>query len=193
MVIVAQIIGIFAMAFAILSFQQRTPKKILLMQFCASVLFTAHYFLKGAFAGAIMNIIAFIRAIVFSNQEKCEWAKSKSCAYLFCFLFVLVYPFEFLVLKTYNDSLASYIIKLTPFFVESLPVIGSVFMTFSFRLKDASKVRLFYLLGSPLWLIYNIVVGSIGGTLTESFDIVSIIIAYFRLDRNKKTDKLQGD
>jgi hypothetical protein len=57
--------------------------------------------------------------------------------------------------------------------------------TVALQKKDAKKVRLISLFCSPMWLTYNSFNGSIGGVITETFSIISIIVGYLRLDRKK--------
>ena len=52
--------------------------------------------------------------------------------------------------------------------------------------KDAKAVRLFGLISSPSWLIYNIVSLSIGAIICETFSIFSILIGIARHDLKKK-------
>ena len=51
---------------------------------------------------------------------------------------------------------------------------------------SAKTVRIAFLISAPLWWIYNFVVGSVGAVLCETFNIISIVIAMFRLDRKGK-------
>ena len=63
--IVAQIIGVFAMAFNIWSYQQKQQKHIIALQLVGSTLFGLHYFMLGAYMGGLLNAVGIVRAIVF--------------------------------------------------------------------------------------------------------------------------------
>ncbi len=175
--LIAQIIGIAAMVFNILSYQQKTRAAAISFQLVGASLFAVNFFLLDAVVGGLLNVIGAIRSIVFLNKEKLHanhpaWFIGFTAAYL-----------------------ASYILTFTLFskeptafnlIIEFLPVIGMVALTISYRLSDAKSIRRFGLISSPSWLIYNIVNLSIGAICCEVLSLCSILIGIFRLDRNNK-------
>ena len=68
--IIAQIVGIVAMAFNILSYQGKKQKTIVTLQLFGSMLFSVNYLLLGATVGGILNIIGTVRAVVFFFGDK---------------------------------------------------------------------------------------------------------------------------
>ena len=70
MELIAQVIGLFAMAFNILSYQRKTRMGVIGFQLFGSALFAVNFFLLGATVGALLNVLSAIRAIVFLNKEK---------------------------------------------------------------------------------------------------------------------------
>lgn len=173
MKIFAQILSIIAMTIALLSFQQKTQRRIVLFQFCSSFLFGVHFLLIAAPTGALLNFMAAARALVYSARGK-KWADHWGWLLLFSAL-----PFGIYGLSFAAFGLAP---TLENFFIELLPTLGMISTTISFRMKKAAKVRAFSLISSPLWLVYNIIHFSIGGILTESFSLLSILIGILRLD-----------
>ena len=181
---IAQAVGIVAMVIGVLSFQQKTQKNIVTMQFCSSILFAVHFGMIGAVIGCILNALGIVRAAVFAQREKHPWAAHICWLYIFSGACVAIYILIFTLLRdaVYPDAppvLADYIIQL-------LPVIGMIATTVSFRAKKASAVRALSFVSSPAWLTYNIIGGSVGGSLTEIFVMCSIIIGILRLDRKKQ-------
>ncbi len=69
--------------------------------------------------------------------------------------------------------------------IELLPVIGMLALNIGYRLKDSAKIRRCGLISSPAWLIYNIVAGSWGAIICESFTLISIFVGMLRHDKNK--------
>lgn len=67
--IIAQIVGLFAMAFNIFSYQQRTQKRAIAFQLGGSTLFAINYLMLGAVVGGILNAVGIVRALVFLNRE----------------------------------------------------------------------------------------------------------------------------
>lgn len=176
----AQAIGILGMAMNVLSFQQKNRKKVIAFQFCGGALFAINFFMLGAVVGAIMNIIAVVRAIVYMNKERfhtdrVEWV------YVFTALFFISYALTFTVIGKAP----------TPknLIVEMLPIIGMIATTISFRLEGAREIRRLGLISAPAWLIYNVFCFSLGGILCEIFGMVSIFIGMARYDIKKSKNE----
>ena len=162
--IIAQTVSIFGMACNVLSFQQKTQKRVIACQLAGASLFTVSYLLLGAYVGALLNFVAIIRAIVYMYKEK---FRSEKLSWLIGFTAVY---------------LLSYLLTFTVF-GKDFTLLNAV----SFRLKDAASVRKLGLTYSvPSWLIYNIFNFSIGGIICEIFCGCSILIGMIRLDRKKK-------
>ena len=68
--LIAQIVGLFAMAFNIFSYQQRTQKGAIAFQLGGSILFAVNYLMLGALVGGILNAVGIVRALVFLNKER---------------------------------------------------------------------------------------------------------------------------
>ena len=174
--IIVQAISIFAMCFNILSYQQKSAKSVIAFQLCGGALFAVHFFMKGAIVGAIMNCIAVVRAILFVNKEK---TRANHIGWLigFILLYVLVYILTFTIFrKAFTPANAV---------IEILPIIGMTALTIGFRMQGAGTIRIFGLISSPCWLIYNIVIFSLGGIICEAISLVSIGIGFLRHDRKK--------
>ncbi len=175
--IIAQVIGIVAMLFNILSYQSKKQKNIIALQLCGGALFSVNYLMLGATVGGILNILAAVRAIVFLFKEK---LKTDRLPWLFGFIacFIAVYVLNFTLFGKEPTA-----INLV---IEILPVIGMTALSIGFRLKNASDVRKCGLISSPAWLIYNIYAGSWGAIICEIMTLGSIFIGMFRHDRKTK-------
>lgn len=176
MELTAQIIGIFAMGFNILSYQQKTRSRAIAFQLGGALLFSVNFFMLGAIVGGILNVVAAIRAVVFLNKEK---LKADRLSWLFGF--TAVYMLSYVLTFTLFGKEAT----LVNLIVEFLPVIGMTATTVSFRLSDAKAIRRYGLISSPSWLVYNIANFSIGAIACEVLSLGSILLGMFRLDRNK--------
>lgn len=175
--LIAQAIGIVAMVMNCLSYQQKNQRRLLMLQLAGSSLFTFNYFLLGAYAGAMLNLIAMTRALVFLNKEK---TKADHIAWTGAFIVSCVVAYV-LVFAAFGKPF-----EIKNLIVEVLPVISMTLSTVSFRYGNAAAVRRFGLICSPLWLIYNIFCFSIGAICTEVLNLVSIILGMLRYDRKKK-------
>jgi hypothetical protein len=172
--IIAQVIGIIAMAFNILSYQFKKKGSVIAAQLLGATFFAANFLLLGAVVGGILNILAAIRALVFLFKDKLKtdklpWLLGFTAAYI-----------------------AVYILNFTAFgkeptpinlIVEVLPVIGMLALNIGFMRKNAADIRKFGLISSPAWLIYNIVVFSWGAIICETLSLISIFAAMLRIDK----------
>ena len=172
--IVAQAVGIVAMAFNILSYQCKKQSTVIALQLFGGALFSANYLLLGATIGGILNLIAVVRAVVFLFKDKLKTDR------LIWFI-----PFLASYITVYILNFTLFGVAPTPFnfIIELLPVIGMTALNIGFRLKNASDVRICGLISSPAWLIYNIAAGSWGGILCEIFTLISIFIGMLRHDK----------
>lgn len=175
--IIAQAIGILAMAFNILSYQGKKQKTVIALQLFGGGLFAVNFLMLGATVGGILNIIAFVRAIVFLFKDK---LKADRLPWLIGFIlsYITVYVLNFTV---FDKEITAYNL-----IIELLPVIGMVALNIGFRLKNAADIRKCGLVSSPAWLIYNVAVGSWGAIICETLTLISIFVGMFRHD--KKSD-----
>lgn len=169
---IAQGIGVLGLLFAIISFQQNTNKRILLFQILATITFSVHFLLLGAYTGSLMNFFGIMRGLLFYNREK-KWADKKYWLYVFSAIYIIS------GIATYEN------------FYSIFPTVSMVLSTFGLWVKNPKHIRLIMLPSSPLWLIYNIVNFSIAGIITEIFVISSLAVAMFRFDYYKPKDKKQ--
>lgn len=174
--IIAQAIGIIAMVFVIISFQGKDAKKVITCQMIGCILFIVNFFMLGAIIGALMNIIATFRAIVYINKktfhtESPVWPAviSAMClgAYVLTFT-VFDMPF------TWQNAV-----------LQLLPVVANTIATIAFHTGSAKWIRRLGVIVSCCWIIYNSVNFALGGILCEVFSLGSIFVGFLRHDRKK--------
>ena len=161
--IIGQIVGLAALAMVICSFQQNDRKKILFFQIIATSLFTVHFLLLGAYSGAAMNFVCAVRSVIFYDRSK-KWVQSPLCPAVFALVSVALGALTWAGPATL------------------LPMMGNVLTSLSFWAKDPKNIRRFTMCASPLWMIYNIIIRSFAGIMTEVFVLSSIFIAMIRFD-----------
>ena len=172
--IIGQIISIAAMGCNILSYQNKSQKLLLVFQLLGGVLFAISFFLLGATVGAILNLIAVIRALMFLFSEKLKMSHP-----LWLFAFMVSYVTVYILTFTVFGTKPTFVNLL----VEILPVIGMTALSVGFMLEDSSKVRMLGLVSSPAWLIYNIYYLSVGAIICEALSLISIFIGILRHDK----------
>ena len=171
--IIAQGLGILAMAFNIYSFQMKTSKKVIMLQMFGGALFSVSFFMLGATVGGILNAVAAFRAVIYIYEEKFR-AKHIAWLYFFIAVFIASYILTFTVFKKP--------FTVTNAQIELLPVIGMTASTISFRLNNAKAIRRYGLISSPSWLIYNIINVAVGAIVCEVLSLFSIFIGMLRFD-----------
>ncbi|MEG1991386.1 MAG: YgjV family protein, partial [Christensenella sp.] len=87
--IFAQCVGFCGTICFFIGFQQKKRKKIILMQLFGILFFTAHFFLLGAYTGAMMNFLGLLRAFVYYNDNK-KWAQNKAWFYGFMISYLVI-------------------------------------------------------------------------------------------------------
>ena len=175
--IIAQTIGIIAMALNILSFQQKVQRNIIIMQFFGASLFAVNMFMIGATVGGFLNLLGAFRAIVFANKQKFR-ADKIIWVHFFNVMYLVSYILTFAVFGKERT--------LINFIIEFLPIIGMVASGIGFYLSEAKTVRKLGLVSSPSWLVYNICNMAVGGIICEILAMFSIVIGMIRHDRKKK-------
>ena len=88
----AQAIGIAAMVGNIISYQFKSKKTLLFIQFISASLFAVNMFMLDALMGGILNIVGMARALVYMNKEKI-----KIPIKLVNFIFIILYPLSVLL------------------------------------------------------------------------------------------------
>lgn len=169
-----QILSIIGMALTIVSFQMKTKKQILMVQSVGSFFFLASYLLFGSWAAVCLNVVFLIRNTVFYFKNK-KWASHTIWLWVILILVVAAGAWGF---KTYLDI---------------LPIVGAIFGTVAAYVKTENMFRLLKLGDSPCWLIYNISIPSIGGSVCEVINIISILVGLVRYRKDGFGKKGEGE
>ncbi len=166
--IISQGIGFIAAALLLLSFQQRTHRRIVAMQACSGVLFAVQYLLLGAYEGMIGNVVGFTRSIAYYFRGKSRLVDSIACPIVFAILAGIG------GLMTYTSP------------VSLLPMSAMIISSFVIWSPKTQKLRALTLPTSAMWLIYNIICSSYSGTVTEILCELSIIIGLIRFRKKEE-------
>ncbi len=159
---VGQILGIVVVGLAILSYQMPTKKSVMTVQICTTSVMSTHYLLIGAYPGMAMNIFGIVRNVIYYKTK----SENK---YLPIILSAVIGIIGFISWDGYHSLLA---------------IAGLVINSYSLS-KDPQFLRKSILVSSPLVLIYDIMVMSVGGILLESLSIVSAVIGIVRFRKDK--------
>ena len=87
--LISQSISIVATFFLLISYQQRTHKRIVCMQAIAGLLFGTQYLMLGAYEGMICNYIGMVRGIAYSFRTKSKIVDSPVFPCIFAAMFAI--------------------------------------------------------------------------------------------------------
>ena len=170
--IIANIIGVIAVATFVFSYQLKTRKAIIICNAASRVLFVAQYFLLGAFEGAMLDVVS-IAAVVLAEKRDTPFIKKHLKAAIILVNLAMI---------------ATGIIFYKNIF-SLLPLIGVLLQTGAFWLTKEKDIRLVSVLGSPFWFTYNVYSHAYGSSLGDVMTFVSIITAMIRYkDWKKKSE-----
>lgn len=164
---IAQILGFIAMGIAIAMYQFKKHRTILILMSLCSLVWSLHFACLGLFTPVGMNMINVLRGVVYSFREK-KWAQNN------------IIPAVFIILC------AGSVILTWESIWSILPFIASIFATIANWQKNTRLLKYLSIPVCVCWFVYNIINGSIAGTLNETFALVSIAVY---LLRTKNTDK----
>lgn len=169
--ILVQIIGVIGTALYFFSFQCRENKNLFRVQLFSYIFYTTHLLLLGAVTGGVSYVINCMRS--FCLQSKWEFAKSKAMCAILCGLQLITLGL------TWTG------------WISFLPVIANIASTVGGYTKNPQKIRAAGMfVNSPLWVIYDIIVGSWAGILDEVVSEASMIISVIRFGW-KNLDKVE--
>ena len=161
--IITQVIGFIAVAAFILSYQIKSNRWLFLLQLIGSALFCLQFFLLDAFSGCLSLAVNILRNALMMKYHEWKWVQWKGCPFIISLLFIIILFF------TWNGP------------VSLLACVASVSSTLVYWTNSPRNIRLVNLIcASPCWLIYDILVHSWGGLLSESITIVSILVSILR-------------
>ena len=165
MYIIAQIVGLFAVATFLLSYQFRKRKHIILVNSISSVLYVLQYILLGAFEGAAIDILSAVSSMAAHNKDR-KWIAK----YMKIIVVVLNLAILGAGLSFYKNIFSLF------------PVVGAILQTSAFWIASEKRIRQVSFLGAPFWLVYNFVSQAYGSAVGSLLSIVSIGLAICRYD-----------
>ena len=161
MYILGQVLGVVAVILGFVSFQMKTPKGILIFQMIVAAVFALHYLLIGAFTAVALNALAAVQNLCYYFRNK-KGSKSLVIPIVFVSLVIIASAI------TFTDWRSAIIMA------------GVAAGSVSLAMSDPQKIRAAMFVKSPICLIYNALVLSIGGVVYECAVLVSSAIGFFR-------------
>ncbi len=156
-----QMIGFVGTLLFFLSFQCRSTKNLFRIQFLSYLFYTVHLFLLGAVTGGISYTINTLRSLCLGSSWK--FGKSKAMCVIICSMQIAA------LIITWNG------------WISLLPIAANIAATIGAYSNNGKTIRIVGMtINSPLWIIYNVIVGSWAGILDEVVSEVSMGISIAR-------------
>ncbi len=173
---IAQVVGIFAVATFLLSYQQKKRKNIILLNATSRVLYIIQYILLGAYAGAVLDVLGTVSSLAAQNKDKGFIKRHTKLTVII--INVIIFASGIAVMILTHDKFGLFSIA------------GVLLHTSAFWISDEKIIRRVSFLGSPFWLVYNIASQAYGSAIGDILTMVSIGVAIYRYDiRGAKADK----
>lgn len=165
--LIGQALGIIAVILGFISFQRKTQFGIIVSQCVTALVFSAHYLFISAPTAVALNFLSAVICVVFAFRNKSQ-RKSISEVIINSVLITVA------GVLTWENIYSLFLIA------------GLVVSTVSLSFSNPQNTRRAMFIKSPLCIIYNIAVSSMGGVIFECVVIISSIIG---LIKNKKEVK----
>ncbi len=164
----ANAVGVVAVIVYLLSYQQKTQKRIAAFNMTSRGLYVTQYILLGAYSGAVLDVLCMLALLPAQRKEKAWVQKCRMPIILASALALIV---------------AGLLLDKTIFGL--LVILGCLLQMIAFWMDSEKKIRLTCLIATPCWLAYNLANSAFGSSIGDMMTIVSIVIAMFRYDFKK--------
>ena len=169
--IIATVIGGIAAAIYVASYQCKKRKWILFLGALSRVLFILQYILLGAFSGAALDLIAILAALVAGKKDHPTLKK-------------LLVP----IIVVIHAAILVTSILLYQSWYDIFVLLAATFCVAALWFTKERIIRAVSFLSSPCWLVYNLSSKAYFSAVSDSFAILSLLVAIWRYDIRKKEE-----
>ena len=167
-----QVIGIIGIIAGLSAFQCNKHSHALALKMTEEGMFGIQYFLLGGYTGFILNLVGIFRNLIFTYYGKRD--KQKELKYARIILGVL---FAVLGLMAWEG------------YISILIIFAKVLSTLAYGTTNMKKMRRMISVTCCCWICYNFYVGSIAGVISDTCNLISVIIGMIRYDILKQEEK----
>ena len=159
--ILIQMIGFMGTLLFFLSYQCKSNKNLFRVQFFSYLCYTLHFLLLGAVTGSISYLLNTARSFCLGSRK--DFLKGWMACAVICVLQLMT------MLFTWSGWLSI------------LPVAANIAATIGGYTHNPRKIRAAGIfINSPLWILYDIAVGSWAGILDEIVSEASMLLSVAR-------------
>ncbi len=164
--VIAQIVGVLAVALYLLSYQLKKRRQIVWVTCISNAFYVLQYVLLGAFSGAVMDFLSTVTSF-FAGKKNAPGFKRHSKWIALTSLILIT-----------GAGLALAILQKD--WMELLPLAGTLFQTGGLWFEKEQTIRIFGLASVPFWLVYNFISQAYGAAFGSVLAICSIVTAMVR-------------
>ena len=168
----AFIVGIAAVVTFLLGYLQKKRKAILVLNVTSRFLYIFQYVLLGAFAGALLDVMGTVIAVVAGKKDTPIIKRHLKAVIAIT-----------TVLTVVAGVLVSIFVTKKPY--DFMPIIGILLQAGAFWLDDEKIIRRISLAGCPFWFGYNFLSGAYPSCIGDALSAVSLITSMYRYDFKK--------
>ena len=159
---IAQLLGFVSFALGISTFYQKNDRRLKIIMLIFNLNHLVHFFLLGSMVSTLSTGLSALRT------ASSIYTSSKRIAAVFAVIGIV---FGIAIADNWWDL---------------WPIVGMTIGTVAIFTLEGVAMRIAFVVGAICWLINNILVGSIGGTLLEATLISVNCLTIFRIVRDKK-------
>lgn len=170
---IIQGIGFLGVLLFIISYQLKSNMALFLCQLLGCLVFFVQFMIMGAYTGAFGLVINILRNVLLLKSDKWKWVTSR---------WTLSTVLLLLTVMTWATWAG---------WISLLPFVSVGVTTIGYWTHNGQKIRASQLVGSPCTMLYDILIRSWGGALSEGITIVSILVSIYRFgwkELGEKTD-----
>ena len=171
MILLAQIIGVFAVITFLLSYQQKKRKNIIVWNATSRILYILQYLMLGAFEGVVLDILGTVSSV--AAQKKDSKIIKKNLIFFIIGINLLILTAG---LFLYENIFSVF------------PIVGVILHTSAFWITEEKIIRRVSFIGSPFWLVYNLANLAYGSAIGDILSMISIGTAIYRYDIRGKAN-----
>ena len=161
--VIIQGIGFAGLFLFVMSFQIKSNRALYLLQSLGCGMFCLQFLLLGSLSGCLSLVAVTIRNIQLLKYREWAWVRWKGWVAIYSAYFIAV------LVITWDGP------------ISILPYLAVQVGTIMYWTDNARMIRLANLFcASPSWLVFDALVGSIGGMLNELIVITSVLVSIYR-------------
>ncbi len=164
-----QFIGFTGMVVSLCVFQCKKYHSLMFTRIASEIIFAFQYFLLGSYTGMSTNLVSIVTNLIYTDRVK-KRKPTLGCQIIFSVIFTIV------GIVTWHG------------WVSILVIISKLLSTISYGTQSPKLIRYASSINYPLWLVYDIFAGSVGGIITDIIGFCSLLVGIYRFDIKKEKE-----